>query len=176
MAVEASGESPKTAWYRSPIERERLRELTRRSDAMGLLQALSHLGLLVATGCGAWMALRHEAFVLAVCFLVLHGTIAAFLLNGLHELSHGTVFRTIELNPVLRFLYWQMNFHTEHHMYAAVPFYNLPRLHAAVQEDLPESCRGLASAWRQILTILQRQKTEPGYQYTQPLQRGCSHK
>ncbi|MBL8993294.1 MAG: fatty acid desaturase, partial [Spirochaetia bacterium] len=32
--------------------------------------------------------------------------------------------RTIILNPFVRFLYWHMNYHTEHHMYAAVPCYN----------------------------------------------------
>lgn len=27
--------------------------------------------------------------------------------------------RTMILNPFFRFLYWHMNYHTEHHMYAA---------------------------------------------------------
>ena len=29
----------------------------------------------------------------------------------------------------MRFWYWHMNFHIEHHMYAAVPCYNLEKLH-----------------------------------------------
>ena len=39
------------------------------------------------------------------------------------------------LNPLswpfrlVRFWYWHMNFHIEHHMYAAVPCYNLEKLH-----------------------------------------------
>ena len=32
---------------------------------------------------------------------------------------------TARFHPVLSFLYWHMNYHTEHHMYAAVPCYNL---------------------------------------------------
>jgi fatty acid desaturase len=77
--------------------------------------------------------------------------------------------RTILLNPFVRFLYWQMNYHTEHHMYAAVPCYNLGRLHAAIKADLPDSPTGLIAAWKQVIAILQRQKVDPQYQYTQPL-------
>ena len=51
--------------------------------------------------------------------------------------------RTILLNLVVRFLYWHMNFHIEHHMYAAVPCYNLGRLHEAIKHNLPRSPNGL---------------------------------
>ena len=33
--------------------------------------------------------------------------------------------RTITLDPLSEFLYWHMNWHLEHHMFAAVPCYNL---------------------------------------------------
>ena len=33
--------------------------------------------------------------------------------------------RSITLDPFTQFLYWRMNWHTEHHMFAAVPCYNL---------------------------------------------------
>ena len=58
--------------------------------------------------------------------------------------------RTVHLNPVLRFLYWHMNYHTEHHMYAAVPCYRLGRLHKLIRDDLPPTPRGLVAAWRDI--------------------------
>jgi len=77
--------------------------------------------------------------------------------------------RTIILSPVLRFLYWQMNFHTEHHMYAAVPCYHLKRLHEAIEHDLPPSPKGLVATWREIGGILRRQEVEPDYQYRAPL-------
>jgi fatty acid desaturase len=73
--------------------------------------------------------------------------------------------RTIRLNPIVRFLYWHMNFHIEHHMYAAVPCYKLGRLHDAIKHDLPPSPVGLLATWRQIIGILKRQKTEPSYEY-----------
>ena len=84
--------------------------------------------------------------------------------------------RTITLNPVFQFLYWHMNFHIEHHMYAAVPCYNLGKLHRMIRHDLPQCPRGLAPAWRQIGTILRRQKTEPSYQYEPDLPSGATSK
>jgi fatty acid desaturase len=73
--------------------------------------------------------------------------------------------RTIILNPFVRFLYWHMNYHTEHHMYAAVPCYNLGRLHEQIKQDLPACPRGLLATWTGISAILRRQKVDPTYQY-----------
>lgn len=36
--------------------------------------------------------------------------------------------RTIRVNPVLRWMCWNMQYHWAHHLFAAVPFYNLPTL------------------------------------------------
>jgi fatty acid desaturase len=77
--------------------------------------------------------------------------------------------RTIILNPVVQFLYWHMNFHIEHHMYAAVPCYHLAELHRTIQKDLPPSPVGLLAAWREIIAILRKQQVEPGYQYVPPV-------
>lgn len=77
--------------------------------------------------------------------------------------------RTIILNPVVQFLYWHMNFHTEHHMYAAVPCYNLGKLHRVIKHDLPPCPVGLYATWKQIIPILQKQKVDPAYQYVPPL-------
>lgn len=70
--------------------------------------------------------------------------------------------RTIVPNPLVRFIYWRMNYHVEHHMYAAVPCYNLGRLHAAIRHELPP-CPGILGAWREIITVMRRQAVEPGY-------------
>ena len=73
--------------------------------------------------------------------------------------------RTVILSPFTRFLYWHMNYHIEHHMYAAVPCYNLGKLHQLVKHELPPSPKGLIAAWREILTIVKKQQTEPDYQH-----------
>ena len=73
--------------------------------------------------------------------------------------------RTFTLNPFFRFLYWQMNYHIEHHMYAAVPCYNLGKLHQMIRHELPPSPHGLIGVWKEIDAILRKQQIDPTYQY-----------
>ena len=70
--------------------------------------------------------------------------------------------RTMLPNPLVRFIYWQMNYHTEHHMYAAVPCYNLKRLHEAIRHELPP-CHSIIGAWREIIAVMRRQAADPHY-------------
>lgn len=51
--------------------------------------------------------------------------------------------RTVLLNPVISFFYWNMNYHVEHHMYPGVPCYNLPNLHKLIQKELPRPAKGI---------------------------------
>lgn len=77
--------------------------------------------------------------------------------------------RTIYLNPFLQFLYWHMNYHTEHHMYAAVPCYKLGKLHRLIRHELPPTLTGLVATWKQIGEIQRKQNADPKYQYAAPL-------
>ena len=77
--------------------------------------------------------------------------------------------RTIYLNPVLQFLYWHMNYHTEHHMYAAVPCYNLGRLHRLIKHEMPHCPDGLLETWKRIAEIQQKQEQDPDYQFVAQL-------
>ena len=72
------------------------------------------------------------------------------------------------LNPLLEFLYWRMNWHSEHHMYAGVPCYNLKKLSRVIAHDMPEP-RTLRSAWREMGETWRRQETDPAYQFDTPL-------
>lgn len=331
----------KINWYRTPIDRDTLAALNQRSDLLGALQTLGHLGLLVLSGAAAFYAAANWPVWALLAILFVHGTMYAFLLNGFHELCHSSVFktkalntlflnifsflggfnpvmfwashqehhkytlhqpddlevvlpvkitmenfwkssfinpwglidrtkglirlsrgilmgqwenhlfpandpakrqrlfnwarlllfghlaivlvciplgltvlpglwlvpvlttfapfygglalflcnntqhvglqddapdfrlctRTIYLNPILRFLYWHMNFHIEHHMYAAVPCYNLGKLHAAIKHDLPHIPNGLAEAWGVIIPILKKQQVDPTYEFVPELPR-----
>jgi fatty acid desaturase len=326
-----SSEKQHIAWYRVPIDRDELARLLRRSDGLGALQTLGHLGVLAATGTLAFEGAQrwNWPWELVVAMVFVHGMCWNFLINGFHELIHDTVFRTrwlngfflrifsflgwhnhhlfwtshtehhkytlhpprdlevvvpirltfrdfldsavfnfkgmfitirsnirhargrlegqwehvlfddnpdkarqmfnwsrillaghtaiaavalwmhwwmivvlvplaqfyggwlfflcnnsqhvglkdftddfrdscrtIYLHPVVRFLYWHMNYHTEHHMYLAVPCYRLGRLHRLIQSDLPPCPRGLYATWKIIATILERQKIEPAYQFS----------
>jgi fatty acid desaturase len=70
---------------------------------------------------------------------------------------------------VLRFLYWNMNYHIEHHMYPMVPYHALPALHALISADCPPPYRGLRAAYAEILPALWRQRRDPAYAVARPL-------
>jgi fatty acid desaturase len=84
---------------------------------------------------------------------------------GLAEdvLDHRLNCRTVYMNPVFRFLYWNMNYHLEHHMFPMVPYHALPALHEELKADLPVPYPGLWAAYREIIPTLIKQTKDPRY-------------
>ena len=76
--------------------------------------------------------------------------------------------RTITLNPFLSFLYWHMNWHIEHHMYAGIPCYNLKKLNKYVADDMPIP-RTLKGAWKEMREVWRRQQHDSNYQFDTPV-------
>lgn len=76
--------------------------------------------------------------------------------------------RTITLDPFTSFLYWRMNWHIEHHMFAAVPCYNLRKLNKVIADDLPGK-RSLAGAWNEMRHVWKEQQNNPEYQFDTPV-------
>ncbi len=76
--------------------------------------------------------------------------------------------RTITLDPISEFLYWHMNWHLEHHMFAAVPCYNLKKLYEAVAEDMPKP-RTLISSWQEMLEVVKQQEADPAFEFDTPV-------
>jgi len=103
---------------------------------------------------------------------------------GLAEnvLDHRLNCRTIDMGVVNRFLYWNMNYHIEHHMFPLVPYHSLPALHAIVKDDCPPPCSSLFAAWCEIIPAITRQVKDPAYHIKRrlpeckprPLQAICS--
>ncbi len=327
---------PGISWYKTKLDREKLRELTRRSNLRGLMQILPHILMVAATGYFVFYSFRNLSWPITVAALFLHGTIFNFLgmFTGIHELSHKTAFRskklneffyyilgivtwnnvhkfrvshrthhqvtvftgrdlevvlperfrpidwfymftinpisgaggvpgvlsmiwetvryafgsfnkewenilfpesavkarrkifnfsratlifhivtaswfiisgnwilvliinigayiapwlailsalpqhiglcgdvpdwrmncrTMKLNPVVQFFYWNMNYHIEHHMYASVPFHRMKALHEEIKHDCPEPSRGLIRTWRDLLPVIRKQRIDPGF-------------
>lgn len=78
---------------------------------------------------------------------------------GLAEnvLDHRLNTRTVLMNPLSRFIYWNMNYHVEHHMFPMVPYYALPRLHDLIKHDLPDANNGMIEAYREVWPVLKKQ-------------------
>ena len=77
--------------------------------------------------------------------------------------DHRLNARTVLMNPVSRWIYWNMNYHVEHHMFPMVPYYALPALHEAVKHDLPPPNPSIPDAYREMVRAVLRQRREPGY-------------
>ncbi|MEO6845868.1 MAG: fatty acid desaturase [Chthoniobacterales bacterium] len=67
------------------------------------------------------------------------------------------------------FLYWNMQYHVEHHMFPAVPFYNLSKLRTAIERDLPPVTHGLWATWKQMIPIIELQRKDPTYSFVPKL-------
>ncbi len=91
----------------------------------------------------------------------LHLTQHTCLQMNVRDHRHST--RSFTAGPVLRFFYFNMNHHIEHHMFPMVPFYNLPRLSQALESQLPPPCRGIAGVYREIIPAIARQRKDPEY-------------
>ena len=78
---------------------------------------------------------------------------------GLAEdvLDHRLNTRTFYTNPITRFIYWNMNYHVEHHMFPMVPYHAVPRLHDLIKHDLPEPDKSMWQAYKRIIPVLLRQ-------------------
>lgn len=72
-------------------------------------------------------------------------------------LDHRLNSRTVYMNPVSRFIYWNMNYHVEHHMFPMVPYHRLPDLHEKIRHDLPEPNASIFSAYAEVWPALKRQ-------------------
>ncbi len=84
---------------------------------------------------------------------------------GLAEnvLDHRLNTRTVYMNPIHRYLCWNMCYHVEHHLFPLVPYHALPKLHELIQADLAAPYSGLIEAYREILPTLLRQVNDPTY-------------
>lgn len=78
---------------------------------------------------------------------------------GLAEnvLDHRMNSRTVYINPISRFIYWNMNYHVEHHMFPMVPYHRLPELHARMKDDCPPANTSIWNAYKEIIPVLKRQ-------------------
>ena len=85
---------------------------------------------------------------------------------GLREdvLDHRLNTRTVYINPVFRFLYLNMNYHVEHHMFPTVPYYNLPALHREIKEYLPPPRPSMFAAYREVFHALRELRRDPAWE------------
>ena len=124
-------ETLKVKWYRTKIDRNIMKELSKRSDAQGWFQAGGHFGLFILTGVLSFYFWSQQIWLAMPIALFCHGTVASFFVGvAPHELGHGSVFENKWLNKIFLYLFsllsWWDPFdyassHTYHHRYTLHP-------------------------------------------------------
>ncbi len=126
--------------------------------------AIYGLTILSALALGSWIPFMliglpriYGAWHMVMCGLLQHGGLAENVID--HRLNS----RTVYMNPVSRFIYWNMNYHVEHHMFPMVPYHALPALHEKIKYDLPAPNPSIASGFREMWPAIKRQIRNDDY-------------
>ena len=99
----------------------------------------------------------YGAWHMVMCGLLQHGGLADNVID--HRLNS----RSVLMNPVSRFIYWNMNYHVEHHMFPMVPYHALPQLHEMIKHDLPVANRSIIDGYREMVPAFLRQLRNEDY-------------
>jgi len=151
-----------------PQNNEKLRRNHRNWARVVLLGHLALATLFVATG--NWILIVIITFGCLLCpWLVILCNYPQHLGLVPNVPDFRLCCRTYTCSPFIGFLYWNMQYHVEHHMFPSVPFYNLPRLRKAIENDLPPAPHGLWATWREMWPLILRQRKDPTYCYFPPL-------
>lgn len=129
--------------------------------------------LLTIAACFYWGSVLPALLIVTPRF---YGGFMAQLFNitqhaGLREdfRDHRVNTWTFHAGPVFRFLYFNMNYHVEHHMFPMVPWHRLPELHGLIKDQCAPAYPSVWACYRDILPALRRQVREPGYYIQRPL-------
>ena len=78
--------------------------------------------------------------ILMICTMTQHAGLAE------NSKDHRRSTRTVILNPFFSFLYTNMEYHIEHHIFPKIPFHNLKKLHNVIKDQMPKPKRGVVDA------------------------------
>jgi fatty acid desaturase len=110
----------------------------------------------------------YGAYMLMVYALTQHAGL------GENVLDHRLNTRTIYMNRINRFLYMNMNYHVEHHMFPMIPYHRLPELHEQIKHDLVPAYPSLWAAYREIIPAVLRQLKDQTYYIRRELPEGAA--
>ena len=142
-------------WYRSPIEREGLKDLVKRNNIKGAFQALGHLLLALVTGSAVYVLYSQRLWVGFAIALFLHGSVSSFFMLATHELGHGTVFRAKWLNRLFLRAYSLISWHNYHDYAVSHTYHHRYTLHPEGDREvvLPKSPSLRALYLLQLFTV-----------------------
>ncbi len=93
---------------------------------------------------------------------------------GENVLDHRLNTRTVKMCVVNRFLYWNMNYHVEHHMFPLVPYYRLAELHEEIKHDCAPVYPSMWAAYKELVPAILRQLKDQEYYVRRELPPGAA--
>lgn len=93
---------------------------------------------------------------------------------GENVLDHRLNTRTVHMCRINRFLYWNMNYHVEHHMFPMIPYHRLPELHEEIKHDLAPAYPSIWAAYQEIVPAVLRQLKDPSHYVRRELRAGAT--
>lgn len=142
---------PEAEWH-TPIWPARIHVGIQAIAVIWAISSWSLLPLMIIGGpriYGAWH--------MVMTGLLQHGGMAEDVLD--HRLNS----RSVLMNPISRWLYWNMNYHVEHHMFPMIPYHALPELHELIKHDLPAANPSILQAYGEMIPAMRRQMVDPTY-------------
>jgi fatty acid desaturase len=128
-----------------------------------------HLAIYVATvALALWMRSWLPLMIIGLprMYGAWHGVLCGLLQHGGladNVTDHRLNSRTVLMNPISRFIYWNMNYHVEHHMFPMVPYHALPKLHELIKHDLPVPNTSFWDGYREMIPAFLRQLRNEDY-------------
>ena len=95
--------------------------------------------------------------ILMICGMTQHAGLA----DNIKDHRKST--RTVIMNPFFSFLYSNMEYHIEHHIFPKIPCHNLKKFHKIVKNQMPEPHNGIISAYRSIIPAIFKQSKDKNY-------------
>jgi Na+-transporting NADH:ubiquinone oxidoreductase subunit F len=77
--------------------------------------------------------------------------------------DHRLCSRNVYYGPIMSFIYWNMQYHIEHHMYPGIPFHSLRKAHLLVKDQLPKPYKNIWKVYKELIPTLRRQQKESDY-------------
>jgi fatty acid desaturase len=127
----AAGRGLESAWWLGPRERRLVVWETRAHMAIWTLIALASIALRSSDALLFWIG----PLFATKAFHQLQNTGEHTGMPHAPDIFVNT--RTLTGPPLMRWLMWNMSYHTAHHAYPATPFHALPRLHDEIARNLP---------------------------------------
>ena len=95
--------------------------------------------------------------ILMICGMTQHAGLAD------NVKDHRKSTRTVIMNPFFSFLYSNMEYHIEHHIFPKIPCHNLKAFHHVVKDQMPTPRKGIINAYKEIIPAIFKQAKDKNY-------------